>query len=80
MDDSGNIRYFEPEEKIPEKFVPINNGDILKHTTHERYFLIISIAETEVRCRPIANSYAEELMAKRKLKEFEAGVKKGEGK
>ena len=70
MDDSGNIMFFEENEKIPEKFVPIKNGDLLKHTTHERYFLIISISETEVRCRPIANSYAEELMAKRKLKEL----------
>ena len=70
MDDSGNIRFFEENEKIPEKFVQINNGDLLKHTTHDRYFLIISISETEVRCRPISNSYAEELMAKRKLKEL----------
>ena len=70
MDDSGNIRFFEENEKIPEKFVPINNGDILKHTTHERYFLVISISETELRVRPIANSYAEELMTKRKLKDL----------
>ena len=74
MDDSGNIRYFEPEEKISEKFVPISNGDILRHTTHERYFLIISISETEVRCRPISNSYAEELVVKRKLKELEEEI------
>ena len=74
MDDSGNIRFFEENEKIPEKFVPINNGDLLKHTTHERFFLIISVSETELRCRPIANSYAEELMAKRKLKDLEEKI------